>query len=68
MSNAPNVDQRPFQVILSPGHVDRFGDRSPDKWAVVRVSNGRIVELFVAEAEAREFAGEQNAARLLRTD
>lgn len=60
------VSERPFLAIQSPGHIDRFGERLPDKWAVVRAGSGRIVELFVTEPEAREFASEQNAVLLLR--
>ena len=57
--------ERPFMVVRSPGHIDRFGERVPDKWAVVRATSGRIVELFGTEPEAREFASEQNATQLL---
>ena len=60
-----SVTQRPLMVVRSPGHIDRFGERVPDKWAVVRVSNGHIVRLFTTEPEAREFASERNATWLL---
>lgn len=62
---ANSLTHRPLMVVRSPGRIDRFGERVPDKWAVVRVSNGRIVGLFGTEPEAREVASERNAAHLL---
>ena len=62
---ANSLTHRPLMVVRSPGHIDRFGERVPDKWAVVRVSTGRIAGLFGTEPEAREFASERNAAFLL---
>lgn len=62
---ASQIAERPFRVVPSPGHFDRFGERVPDKWAVIREVSGRIVELFPTEVEAQEFAGERNAAQLL---
>jgi len=59
------VSERPFMVVRSPGHIDRFGERVPDKWAVVWTSTGRIVQLFGTEPEAHECASERNADRIL---
>jgi hypothetical protein len=61
----PVVSERPFAVVKSHGHVDRFGERTPDRWAVVRISSGRIVEHFANEVEAQQLASEGNAARLM---
>jgi hypothetical protein len=62
---ASRVSERPFMVVRSPGHIDRFGEQVPDKWAVVRTSSGRIVQLFGTEPEAHESASERNASRIL---
>jgi hypothetical protein len=60
-----SVVDRPLLVIKSLGHIDRFGERTPDRWAVTRASNGRIVKHFANEVEAQEFASEGNAAQLI---
>ena len=62
---ASNTVERPFRVVSSPGHTDRFGECVPDKWAVIRSADGRIVQLFPTEPEAREFVSERNAEQLL---
>lgn len=63
---AIRVPKRPYRVAPSPGHIDAYGERTPDRWAVLRTSTGRIVALCPTEEEAWEKATERNAARMLR--
>lgn len=57
---------RPFAVLKTLGHTDLCGEKVPDRWAVARADNGKIVELLPSEVEARERAAERNAERMLR--
>jgi hypothetical protein len=59
-------EARPFSVVKTLGHVDLCGEKIPDRWAVARADNGKIVELLPSEAEACERAAERNAERMLR--